>query len=167
MKKLVALLLMLFVISSVAQAAPKKKSSSRGSSSRSSSSSYGGSGKVGVGVIIGSISGLNVRILGGGQSAINFDLAWDSHDHLFIAADYIINNRKPLQSLNGFPIYYGLGAKVSTDDYVGIRFILGTNFRLTDISRNLELFLEIAPGIQIAPSSDPDLDLGLGLRYYF
>lgn len=162
MKKLVVLLLMLFVISSIAQAAPKKKSSSRGSSS-----SYGGSGKVGVGVIIGSISGLNVRILGGGNTAVNFDVAWDSHDNLFIAADYIINNRKPIQSLNGFPIYYGLGLKASSSDYFGARFILGSNFRLTDISRNLELFLEIAPGIQLAPSTDPDLDLGLGLRYYF
>ncbi len=162
MKKLVVLMLMLFVISSVAQAAPKKRSSSR-----SSSGSYGGSGNVGVGVIVGSISGLNIRILGGGQSAINFDLAWDSHDNLFIAGDYIINNKKPIQSLNGFPIYYGLGLKASTSDYFGARFILGTNFRLTDISRNLELFLEIAPGIQLAPSTDPDLDLGLGLRYYF
>jgi hypothetical protein len=89
MKKLVLLLLMLFVISSVAHAAPKKRSSSR-----KSSSSYGGSGKIGVGVIIGSISGLNVRILSNGPSAVNFDLAWDRHDNLFVAADYIINNKK-------------------------------------------------------------------------
>jgi opacity protein-like surface antigen len=162
MKKLVLLLLMLFVISSVAHAAPKKRSSSR-----KSSSSYGGSGKIGVGVIIGSISGLNVRILSNGPSAVNFDLAWDRHDNLFVAADYIINNKKPIQSLNGFPIYYGLGIKASTNDYFGARFILGTNFRLTDISRDLELFLEVAPGIQLSPSTDPDLDLGLGLRYYF
>lgn len=162
MKKLALLFLMLFVISSAVQAAPKKRSSSR-----KSSTSYGGSGKVGVGVIIGSISGLNVRILSGGPSAVNFDLAWDSHDNLFIAADYIINNKKPIQSLNGFPIYYGLGVKASTNDYFGARFILGANFRLNDISRDLELFVEAAPGIQLAPKTDPDLDLGLGLRYYF
>ncbi len=163
MKKLSLLLILLFLISLPAFSAGK----SSGKKS-SKSSSYSG-GQVGVGLIVGSFSGLNIRILGSGNSAVNLDLAWDSHDNTLVVADYIINNRKPISSMNGFPVYYGIGLKASDcgDDTLGFRFVLGSNFRLTDIDKNMELFLELAPGLIVVDHTEGDFDLGLGLRYYF
>lgn len=165
MKKisLVLALLLLFSIPSFCAG----KSSSKKSSRTSSASS--GSGKVGVGFIVGSFSGLNLRILGSGNSAVNLDLAWDSRNNTLVVADYIINNRKPISSMNGFPVYYGIGLKASDcgDDTLGFRFVLGSNFRLTDIDKNMEFFLELAPGLIVVDHTEADFDLGLGLRYYF
>ncbi len=159
MKKVITLLLLMLIFSTSVLAVGK-------TSKKNSSSS--GSGDVGVGLIVGSFNGLNLRFLGSANSAVNLDLAWNHDSDVLLAADYIINNKKPIQSLNGFPIYYGLGLKAcSGDDSLGFRFILGTNFRLTDIDKNLELFLELAPGLTVIDHTDGYIDLGLGLRYYF
>jgi|JTFP01.1.fsa_nt_gb V8-like Glu-specific endopeptidase len=168
MKKISLILafLLLFSIPSFSAGSSGKSSNKKSSTSSSTSS---GSGKVGVGFIVGSFSGLNLRILGSGNSAVNLDLAWDSHDHTLVVADYIINNRKPISNMNGFPVYYGIGLKASDcgDDTLGFRFVLGSNFRLTDIDKNMEFFLELAPGLTVIDHTEADFDLGLGLRYYF
>ena len=31
----------------------------------------------------------------------------------------------------------------------------------------IDVFLEVVPGLRLFPSTDPDLDLGLGVRYFF
>lgn len=47
---------------------------------------------------------------------------------------------------------------------LGIRIPLGLQWYATE---NIELFGEVVPGIQLIPSTAPDVDAGLGVRFHF
>ena len=69
------------------------------------------------------------------------------------------------------PFYAGVGAKLSIHDgsgdetEFGIRIPVGLAVQWTEYP--VEVFAEIAPGIDITPSSEFDLMGGIGARFYF
>jgi hypothetical protein len=72
-----------------------------------------------------------------------------------------------------FPVYIGVGGKVGIrgkkdnerKTIVGIRVPLGVGAQWTSIP--LEVYAEVAPGIEVVPGTEFDLTGGVGVRYYF
>lgn len=68
------------------------------------------------------------------------------------------------------PFYAGAGVKVGIDDenddtVVAVRVPVGLAVQW--VNHPVEVFLEIAPGVGLAPETNFDLTGGIGVRYYF
>jgi len=154
-----------------------------------------GAGPFGLGLILGEPSGLTGKYWLDGAQGVQAHLAFslDEHDrgrdYFIVIADYLYHidvfNMK--SSSVDLPIYVGIGGKISiltdNDDYcndrfhdnrycdddndvgLGVRIPVGLDLLLRKAP--LEFFLEIVPGLRIFPSTDGDIDGGLGARYYF
>jgi len=66
-------------------------------------------------------------------------------------------------------MYYGFGARVKfeedKDTRVGVRVPIGVAYYLADVT--VELFGEVAPRINVYPSTNFGLDIMIGARYRF
>ena len=116
----------------------------------------------GVGVILGEPTGLSGKLWLGGGAAIDGAAAWsfNKNGNLHLHADYLLHSLG-----DKIGLYYGLGvrAKLEDDRRVGIRFPLGIAY-LTESS--LDIFLEAAPLLDLAPSTDFRLNVAIGFRYF-
>ena len=128
--------------------------------------------KLGVGVMLGEPSGISVKQWVSRTTAFDGGFAWSfaNDTAIQIHADYLYH-RVYLFETDDFesniPVYYGVGARtvLGDDPTVGIRFPvgLGRTFREYPI----ELFLEVVPILDVAPSSHFSLNAAIGARYYF
>lgn len=125
----------------------------------------------GVGVIIGEPTGLSFKGWLDGSTAIAGAAAWSfgRHDSLHMHADYLVHKYGVFRAVRGkLPVYYGIGARVKFDEpdtRFGIRIPVGISYLFG--SDPLDVFLEIAPVVDIAPATDVNFNGGLGIRYYF
>lgn len=149
-----------------------------------------GAGPFGLGLVLGEPSGLTGKYWMDGAQAVQGHLAFslDEHDrgrdYVVVIADYLyhIDVFNMRSSSVDLPIYVGIGGKVSirtgddrwcqehhnscdSDLGVGVRIPIGLDLLLRKAP--LEFFLEIVPGLRVIPSTDGDVDAGLGARYYF
>lgn len=130
-----------------------------------------------LGVILGSLTGISGKYRLDSGRAIDGALAYtfDGRKGMSIHADYLIDPARRLNAgeLTPLNLYYGLGARVSdiTDGSdkgkarLGIRAPIGINY-LT-VNPNLELFGELVPVLDLAPSTDVHLNAGIGARFRF
>ena len=127
--------------------------------------------ELGVGIMLGEPSGISVKQWLSKSTAIDGGFAWSfSKDTAIqIHADYL-RHRVYLFESDDFdsriPVYYGLGARVvlGDDPTIGFRFPVGVGKTFSQYP--IELFLEIVPILDIAPSSDFDINAAIGARYY-
>lgn len=136
-------------------------------------------GRIGLGVIVGSPTGLSFKTFTSGTNAIDAGLAWSTgrHDAISIHADYLWHHFDAFEDINKgqLPVYYGIGGRMvfsdnhsgpGDDDVVlGVRIPVGINYLFEDSP--VGLFLEIAPIVNLIPSTDFDLDGAIGARFYF
>ena len=132
---------------------------------------------VGLGVIVGEPTGLSLSL----ENRLAFGAAWSFRNYVHFHGDYLfIREGLPeLESEFSKPVgwYLGLGGKVrlftrdedknnSADSAVGlgVRVPVGLTFYPTP---DLELFLELVPGIALFPDTELDADAGIGIRYHF
>jgi hypothetical protein len=142
-------------------------------------SSYAYSGPLGLGIVIGSPTGISGNYLLSGDRSIDGALAYDLGDdsNFHIHSDYLFRYPKsiPLDGQN-LGWYWGAGAEFRThheDDHsrkdesfrFGPRGVIGINYELKRAP--LEIFGEVALAMYLIESTDLDFDLGIGLRYYF
>ena len=134
-----------------------------------------------LGIIIGDPTGLSFR------QSLNKEHSWDAalayslfwggfHFH----ANYLWDKAKVF-SIEKQPIefYYGVGGRVKSWTYrneskivktqrslaIGPRFPFGLATNIE--TPRLQLFVEIAPVVDVLPEVDVDVNFGLGLRYRF
>ncbi len=124
----------------------------------------------GLGVIVGEPTGISAKKWIKRNVAVAGAMAWSfgKHDALQLHGDYLIHNFKIFKVEEGLlPLYYGIGArmKLEKDDKVGVRVPLGIDFILADAP--LDFFLEIVPLLDVAPSTEFDLNAAIGARYLF
>lgn len=125
----------------------------------------------GVGIILGEPSGISVKQWISRTAAIDGGFAWSftNDTKIQVHSDYL-KHRVYLFESDDFdsriPVYYGLGARVilGDDPTIGVRFPVGVGKTFSE--HPIELFLEIVPILDIAPSSDFDLNAAIGARYY-
>jgi len=125
----------------------------------------------GIGIIVGEPTGLTLKY----RNFPVVGLAWSFENYFHIHCDYWIYSgelKKPLNWYVGggvkMMIYTEHGRKGSEDHSevgFGLRVPFGLQFFI--IADKLELFVEVAPGIQLWNKTAFDIDGGLGVRYYF
>ena len=131
---------------------------------------------IGVGIIAGEPTGLSLkgwlteRTAWAGAAAWSFDSNTSFHLH----GDYLIHRYDLLHVENGrLPVYYGLGARVKFDDRgyghartrTGIRIPVGVNYHFEQAP--VDLFLEVAPILDVAPKTDFSINAAIGARVFF
>jgi hypothetical protein len=128
-------------------------------------------GQLGLGLILGAPTGISAKYwldnthavdaaLGLGGPSIHADYLWHRWDGV----------PQPEPQSGRLAIYWGLGARVEDEDKkkdieLAIRAVGGITY---DFSRYpADLFLEVVPALVLSPDSDLEVDVGLGVRYYF
>jgi hypothetical protein len=127
-------------------------------------------GDFGIGLILGEPTGLSAKYYLGGTNALDFGLAWSlgRHSNFHAHADYLRHKFDVFEVQTGrLPFYYGIGARVIGGDQglVGIRVPIGVSYYFPNDP--LEIFFEVVPILDLAPSTSFSGNGGLGIRYYF
>ncbi len=140
----------------------------------------------GAGIILGEPTGISVKGWISGDRAIDGALAWSlrSGSYFSLHADYLFHNMDLISISKGrLPLYYGPGARLRSwtgnrywdhgrwHDYdgsrasFGIRFPVGLDY-LPD-KAPVDVFLEVAPSLDLLPSTSFDVGAAIGARYWF
>lgn len=134
--------------------------------------------RVGVGLMVGEPTGLSFKYWTSGTKAFDAGLAWSvgQYDAVNIHVDHLWHNANVFEEVDEglLSVYLGVGARmIFADDFpndgdnevlIGARVPVGINY--TFENNPLELFLELAPVVNLIPDTDFDVNGGLGLRVY-
>jgi hypothetical protein len=141
----------------------------------------------GLGIMLGEPTGISGKVWTGGTNAFAFGLAWGGwgrggyfHAH----GDYLFHNNSLFNVNTGdLALHYGPGVRMRTwggDRYwangryydsrgghtrLGIRFPVGLTYMFAGAP--FDIFLEVAPTLDVLPGTTFDMSGGLGARYYF
>jgi hypothetical protein len=125
----------------------------------------------GLGVVIGDPTGLSGEKWLGQRTALDFSAAWslESNESMELAMDHVWYDFDAIETDDHrMALHYGLGGRVqfvdSGNDHAGIRFPVGLTY-FADRGR-VGIFMQVAPTLDLAPSTDMDLQGGLGMRYF-
>ena len=129
----------------------------------------------GLGLVAGEPSGLSWKYWQGSTNAFDGTLAWSFLDAGYFRANagYLWHNYKAIKVEQGkMPLYYGVGATLWGGHFhdhdganIGVRGVIGMEYIFKGAP--FDLFLELAPTLDLVPASGLWLQGGLGGRYYF
>lgn len=124
----------------------------------------------GAGIILGEPTGLCFKTWVGHKAAIDGAIAWSfgNEEAIHVHVDYLIHDFRMFQARKGdLVFYYGFGGRIKAQEKsrVGIRIPLGVSYIFEKAP--LDIFLEVAPGIDLVPSTDFWVNGSVGIRYYF
>lgn len=123
----------------------------------------------GIGVILGEPTGLSAKLWTGSSNAFDFGVAWSfgGSGHLLVQADYVWHSSLTKASSGGLALYYGIGGRVvfSDDPDVGVRIPIGLDYIFS--SAPIDIFVEVVPILDFIPSTDFELNGGIGVRFWF
>jgi len=126
---------------------------------------------MGLGIIIGEPTGVSLKGWLSSKSAIDAGLAWSFTDEasIHIHADYLLHSFDVFDTPEDIDLYYGIGGriKVGNDEKarLGLRMVGGIGYMFKDAP--FDLFLEIAPILDIAPATKLNANAGFGARFFF
>lgn len=128
---------------------------------------------LGLGVVLGEPTGVTAKLWLGDLNAFAATAAWSFRGHttIHLNADYLRHNFDHINVNKGsVALYYGLGGRLllregDSDDRFGIRVPLGISYYFANDP--LEIFIEIAPILDVISRTDISGNSGIGLRYYF
>ena len=165
MRKTVLLLVLLLAFASMALAQRRPTSPQRYSGPQMSR-------PTGLGMMIGEPTGISFKHWVSRRNAFDAGFAWSfagRGDELHLHADYLWHT--PLRSsdpaVRRTDFYIGIGgrARFENDARIGARVPLGLVHFIKDTP--LDLFIEIAPIMDLAPETELSANGGLGLRNFF
>ena len=127
---------------------------------------------LGLGVILGEPTGLSLKIWTAEDRAVDAAVGWslDSNGWFYFHSDYLFHSSTLKKEIEGgLPYYYGFGARAlikdGDDSRFGVRFPLGLNYFLGD--ERFDIFVEIAPLLDLVPETKVRISGGIGARFYF
>jgi hypothetical protein len=128
---------------------------------------------LGVGVILGEPTGISFKQWMTKGNAVGGAVAWSFREESALHAhvDYLYH-RPGMPAADSdvgrLLLYFGIGARFKAqenDSRLGARIPLGVDYVFA--SSPLDIFLEIAPLLDLAPETEFRLNGGFGIRYYF
>jgi len=127
-------------------------------------------GPTGVGAIIGDPTGVSAKHWISETTAIDAAFAWtlDKSNAFGVHADYLLHVPNIVRiGKADFTMHYGIGGALVLADSSAFAFRapVGLNYRFDE--NPIDLFVELAGLLLVAPSTDFDINVGLGARYYF
>jgi hypothetical protein len=136
----------------------------------------------GLGVVVGEPTGISAKYWTTPSNALTFGVGWyhqavvwvGPHRYyyagtrLHIHADYLWHSFEAIQSTERFPLHYGIGARLETGNAFpgsfGVRGVVGLSW--LPRGTPLDVFLELAPTLFLAPSTGIGMGAGIGVRYF-
>ena len=130
-------------------------------------------GKFGAGIILGEPTGLSAKYWLNQELAIDGAAGWSIHDdsEFYFHGDFLVHKFDLIPVPEGkLPFYLGGGAfarfrEGHHDNQLGVRVPIGVSYMFADLP--VDIFAEIAPGIDLTPSTRVDFSGGIGIRYWF
>jgi hypothetical protein len=141
-------------------------------------------GALGLGVIAGEPTGVSLKYWLDGRHAVDAGVGWSfsENESLHLHADYLWHDfglLRPGDVKGRLPVYYGVGARLKMQDdgdgdghgsneddaLFGARFPLGIAW--ISSSAPVDVFLEIAPVLDLLPGTDLSFNAAIGVRYWF
>lgn len=124
----------------------------------------------GLGIILGSPTGLSAKCWLSKSSAFDAAAAWSlgREGRFQIHGDYLWHNFNLIKVEEGeFPLYYGLGFRVNFGDETeaGVRFPVGLEYLFSGAP--FDIFVEVVPILQVIKKTDFEIDGGIGARFFF
>lgn len=124
----------------------------------------------GLGLILGEPTGISVKQWIEKKKAIDGAIAWsfEKKAAMHLHADLLLHSRNIVkEEMSKLVAYYGIGGRVKFEEKskVGVRVPLGLNYLPSKTP--IDVFLEIVPLLDLAPSTDFTLNAALGVRYFF
>ena len=125
----------------------------------------------GLGIIVGQPTGISAKYWTSSSTALDFGLGYsfENNSRMHLHADYLFHSKDLFNTSENIALYYGPGARLKLvdkdDSRLGFRFDVG----LVWVPRNspIDVFLEIAPLLDIIPETDFSFTGGIGVRYFF
>ncbi len=125
----------------------------------------------GLGIILGEPTGISAKYWTTSSTAFDFGLGYSlrKNSRLHLHADYLFHVKNLTNTNENISFYYGPGARLRVvengDSRLGFRFDVG----LVWIPKNapVDVFLEIAPLLDIIPQTYFTVNGGIGVRYFF
>ncbi len=127
---------------------------------------------LGVGVMFGEPTGLSFKGWISESSAIDGGLGWSfvNEGSLHIHVDYLYHFYSVFDTPK-IPLYLGVGGRIKlkntkhdSDMRLGVRIPFGISYQFTEVP--VDVFLEIAPVLDLNPSTGGSVNGALGVRYY-
>ena len=126
---------------------------------------------VGLGFIVGEPTGIDAKFNLTEVHALEFALAWSLSDEndLHIQGDYLWHKYDVIKVRKGvLPLFFGVGGRIEfrdvADDRVGIRFPVGLDYYFSGAP--FDVFVELAPVLDLAPDTDFDIEAAIGGRFW-
>lgn len=137
----------------------------------------------GLGIIIGEPTGISAKLWTSNDNAFDFGLGWSvggdrigryggtytGGNRVHMHMDYLWHAFNAIHSSERFPLYYGIGGRLNSgggyQSSFAVRGVLGIAWLPRETP--IDVFLEIAPSLQLTPSTGFGIDAGLGARYFF
>lgn len=142
----------------------------------------------GLGLMLGEPTGLSGKLWTGGDRALAFGLAWGlgGGGYLHAHADYLFHNSSLFNVNSGkLMLHYGPGIRLrswsggrywnrgryyyyndrASHVRLGIRIPVGLTYAIEGAP--LDVFLEVAPALDLLPGTSADFDGAIGIRFYF
>jgi len=125
----------------------------------------------GLGIIIGEPTGITAKKWLTETKAVDFSAAWSFEgNHSFVFHGDMVSHKYDLIEVPSgeMPLYYGAGYRLRFSDKkssLGARFPVGLNYHLHN--SQLGAFFELAPVLELIPSTKFKIDAALGFRYFF
>lgn len=126
--------------------------------------------RFGLGVVLGEPTGISGKYWTGPTTALDGGVAWafGEKSALHVHVDHLFHHFNLIKVEKGrLPVYYGLGARVKLEDKsrVGVRVPVGLEY-LVD-GAPLDIFVEVAPIVELIPATGVSVNGGAGIRYFF
>ncbi len=128
-------------------------------------------GGFGLGIILGEPVGISFKQWLTERNAIDAAAAWSfgNVSAFHVHMDYLYHGPLGVDIDHGGLLYYvGIGGRLKAtegDSRIGIRVPLGLDYVFDDTP--IDIFFEVAPILDLAPSTDFRMNGSLGLRYFF
>jgi hypothetical protein len=137
----------------------------------------------GLGVIIGEPTGISAKLWTSSVNAFDFGLGWsiggdrigkyngnyNGGSRIHFHMDYLWHSFEAIHSSERFPLYYGFGGRINSgagyDGSVAVRGVFGIAW--LPHNTPIDIFLELAPSLQLTSSTGFGIDAGIGARYFF
>lgn len=128
---------------------------------------------LGVGVMFGEPTGLSFKGWISERSAIDGGLGWSfAHEgSVHIHVDYLYHFYNVFDTPR-LPLYIGVGGRIklqntknNSDMRLGVRIPFGISYQFAEAP--LDIFFEIAPVLDLNPSTSGSVNGALGVRFYF
>jgi hypothetical protein len=130
-------------------------------------------GNTGIGIIFGEPTGVSFKFWTGRTVAIDAAAAWSFVDgsSFQLHGDLLFHSFDLFQVEKGrMALYYGFGGRFKTKDAndkarLSFRVPLGISYEFERAP--IEMFVEIAPMLDLVPKTEGAIGGGIGFRYYF